>query len=80
MYHRAKGYSHAAEKILVVDGAVVREDYTEHYPPDTRAAEFLLTNRHPGKWKSKRDGDEPGPEGGGPQVRVTGGLPETEPE
>jgi hypothetical protein len=46
LYERAVGYSHPAEKIMTVSlGAgmgskVEREEYTEHYPPDTAAAKL----------------------------------------
>ena len=46
LYHRAIGYSHPAVKVLTValgnnaGSKVVREEYTEHYPPDTAAICF----------------------------------------
>jgi terminase small subunit-like protein len=56
LYHRAKGYSHKAEKIFhSVETGVVRAEYTEHYPPDTRAAMFWLKNRQSEKWRERRE-------------------------
>ncbi|NOV28022.1 helix-turn-helix domain-containing protein [Cupriavidus necator] len=53
LFKRALGYSHPAVKIMTVNGAVVHEDYTEHYPPDTPAASLWLRNRQPEKWRDK---------------------------
>lgn len=55
LYHRAKGYSHAAVKIFadVKTGAQQVIDYTEHYPPDTAAAFIWLKNR--AGWKDKQE-------------------------
>lgn len=55
LYHRALGYSHRAEKIMVVDKRVVRAEYTEHYPPDTPAASLWLRNRQSAKWRDKQE-------------------------
>jgi hypothetical protein len=51
LYHRALGYSHKAVKIMNVDGKVVHEEYTEHYPPDTGAAMAWLKNRQKQYWR-----------------------------
>jgi hypothetical protein len=63
LFQRAIGYSHPAQKIMVVDKEVEIVDYTEHYPPDTNAAEFWLTNRRPKVWKHKQEitGADEGP-------------------
>lgn len=53
LFHRALGYSHEAEKIMVVAGQVERVPYVEHYPPDTAAAIFWLKNRQRGRWRDK---------------------------
>jgi hypothetical protein len=46
LYHRAMGYSHHAEKVTITkDGDIFRAEYIEHYPPDTQALIFWLTNR-----------------------------------
>lgn len=56
LYHRARGYSHNAVKILMTkDGDVFREEYVEHYPPDTVACIFWLKNRNPEAWRDKTD-------------------------
>lgn len=70
LFKRANGYSHPAEKIMVVAGAVVREHYVEHYPPDTPAASLWLRNRQSAKWRDKVDHEHTGP-GGGPIQTVT---------
>lgn len=51
LYHRALGYSHPAEKILVVNGAVKRVKFTEHYPPDATSMIFWLKNRRGAVWR-----------------------------
>jgi transcriptional regulator with XRE-family HTH domain len=55
LFHRAKGYSHKAVKIMVVDKVVVHEEYTEHYPPDPTSMIFWLKNRRPDLWRDKPD-------------------------
>jgi hypothetical protein len=54
LYHRATGYSHEAVKIFSdKDGNTYEHKYIEHYPPDTKAATFILKNRHPDKWSDR---------------------------
>ncbi len=59
LFKRANGYSHPAVKILTVSGgtgmgSTVEEiPFTQHYPPDTEALKFFLTNRSPKEWKNK---------------------------
>lgn len=55
LYHRAKGYSHDAVKIFQHQGEIIKEEYTEHYPPDTGAAMAWLKNRQPQHWRDKQD-------------------------
>jgi hypothetical protein len=55
LYSKATGYSYPAEKILVVDGAVVCVPYTEHVPPSDVACIFWLKNRKPDQWRDKLD-------------------------
>lgn len=56
LYSRALGYSHDAVKILMTkEGDVYREEYVEHYPPDTTAAIFWLKNRKPDEWRDKTE-------------------------
>lgn len=65
MYERATGYTHAEEKIFQYEGKAVRVKTKKHYPPETAAGIFLLTNRNPDEWKRDRniEGslDEPAP-------------------
>lgn len=51
LFERACGYSHPAVKIFCQGAMVTKEDYIEHYPPDTAAAIFWLCNRQRDKWK-----------------------------
>jgi hypothetical protein len=53
-YERAVGYTYDSEKLLVVQGQVIREPIKEHVPPDPRAAEFWLRNRRPDRWKDAK--------------------------
>jgi hypothetical protein len=53
-YERAIGYTYDSEKILVVEGDVIRVAIKEHVPPDPRAGEFWLRNRRPDRWKDAR--------------------------
>ncbi|THF64256.1 helix-turn-helix domain-containing protein [Pseudothauera rhizosphaerae] len=71
LYQRALGYSHPAVKIMSIANQVVREDYTEHYPPDTTAAIFWLKNRRPDLWRDRIDNTHSGPNGGPIQARIT---------
>ena len=57
---------------MVVDKEVVREEYTEHYPPDTAAASLWLSNRQRGRWKLKPEDEN----AVAISVKVTGGLPD----
>ena len=56
LLHRALGYSVESEKILVVDGEVLRVPYIEHYPPDATSMIFWLKNRRPDRWRNSPDG------------------------
>ena len=53
LYERACGYKHKAVKMFVIGGKVVKEEYIEHYPPDSVACFFWLKNRQPGQWREK---------------------------
>ena len=57
LLHRAKGYSHAAVKIVAdaKTGAQVSVPYTEYYPPDTTACIFWLKNRQPERWRDRHE-------------------------
>ena len=52
LVHRAKGYSHASEKIFMTKrGKIVRAVTTEHYPPDPTSMIFWLKNRKRDDWR-----------------------------
>lgn len=55
LYHRATGYKHEAVKFFQAGGLILREEYVEHYPPDTTAAIFWLKNRRPDLWRDAKD-------------------------
>lgn len=57
LFHRARGYSHKAQKIFNNGGDPLVVDYVERYPPDTNAAALWLSNRQRGKWRSSTAGD-----------------------
>lgn len=61
LYNRARGYSHDAVKILMTkEGDVYREEYVEHYPPDTTACIFWLKNRKSAEWRDKQEVEHSG--------------------
>ncbi|RNI26646.1 terminase [Rufibacter latericius] len=60
LYHRARGYSHPEDKFFVIEGSVVVEPTTKHYPPDTTAAIFWLKNRKPKTWRDKQEVEHSG--------------------
>ena len=54
LYNRAVGYDYEAVKIFCnADGHVTEVPYTEHVPPDVKAAMQWLFNRRPGEWKMR---------------------------
>lgn len=55
LFKRATGYSHPAVKIMQAGGEVIKEEYTESYPPDPTAAIFWLKNRRPAEWRDKQE-------------------------
>lgn len=71
LYRRALGYKHKAVKMFNHQGVIVREEYIEHYPPDTTAAIFWLKNRQSGKWRDKTDHEHSGPNGGPIETKAT---------
>ena len=71
LYKRALGYSHKAVKMFNVGGEIVKEEYDEHYPPDTPAASLWLRNRRPDLWRDKIEQQLSGPDGGAVQVAST---------
>ena len=56
LFHRAVGYQHPAVKFFYdsESGEVTLQSYTEHYPPDTGACKFWLSNRKPKRWRDKQ--------------------------
>src|SRR6185312_7516231 len=42
-------------KVFQSNGVPLIVPYREHVPPDTKAAEFWLTNRAPGRWKNRQN-------------------------
>jgi hypothetical protein len=59
LYERALGYSHPAEKIFVTkEGRVVKVPYIQHYPPDTAALTFFLSNRQRELWRRDPGGGQ----------------------
>lgn len=64
IYHRAIGYSHEDVKIVVTkDEGVVAVPIVKHYPPDSAAGIFWLTNRQRGLWASRQTTELSGPDG-----------------
>lgn len=57
LWERANGYSHREDKIFCSSGEIISEETVKHYPPDTTACIFWLKNRHPKKWKDRKDLD-----------------------
>lgn len=62
LFQRATGYSHAAQKFFQFQGAVVVQDYTEHYPPETAAGIWWLKNRRRQDWSGAQRDDGEGDE------------------
>jgi len=67
LYRRARGYSHKAVDIKVVNGQIVETEIVKRYPPDTTAAIFWLKNRQRGIWRDVYRKEITGP-GGRPLV------------
>jgi hypothetical protein len=70
LFERAMGYSHKAVKIFcdVKTGSREVIEYIEHYPPDPTSMIFWLKNRHPERWRDKRE--HTGEGGGAIKVEV----------
>lgn len=64
LFHRAKGYSHAEDKIFLHEGQPVVVSTTKHYPPDSTACIFWLKNRRRETWRDKQDHEHTGKDGG----------------
>ena len=55
LYQRACGYTYPSEKIMVIDGQVVRVEITEIIPPDVAAARAWLEQKDAENWRPKRE-------------------------
>lgn len=55
LWERANGYSHPDVHISNYQGAITVTPITKHYPPDTVACIFWLSNRRKDKWRQKQD-------------------------
>lgn len=55
LFKRATGYTYKAVKLFQHEGCILSEEYEEHIPPDTRAAEIWLRNRKPDQWRDKTE-------------------------
>jgi len=69
LFQRALGYTHPAVKIMQSEGVVIKEEYVEHYPPDTQAARFWLMNRRPKEWRERQTIEHTGADGKPIQVQ-----------
>lgn len=56
LFARARGYEHPEDKIFLGrDGNPVIVPTIKHYPPDTPAAQFWLTNRQRDRWANRTE-------------------------
>lgn len=57
MYQKAIGYKMPVTKVFFdsKNGEVVEHDMVEHFPPDQKAIEFILTNKQRGVWRHRQD-------------------------
>lgn len=57
LYKRATGYKHKAIKMFFDKDSksVIKEEYLEHYPPDSTAMIFWLKNRQRELWRDKHE-------------------------
>jgi transcriptional regulator with XRE-family HTH domain len=58
LFSRVVGYDNPNAVKMFYDresGTVIREVYTEHYPPDVRACEFWLMNRRRKEWTNRQE-------------------------
>lgn len=53
LFHRATGYSHPETDIKMFNGEIIKTEVIKHYPPDTVACIFWLTNRQRKDWRRK---------------------------
>ncbi len=57
LLQRAVGYAVKEEKVFCSEGAIVTHESIKHYPPETHAIKFWLTNRKPADWRDKHEVD-----------------------
>lgn len=69
LFQRAVGYSHPEEKVFLHEGKIVTHAGTKHYPPDSTAGIFWLTNRRREEWRREIQKEE-NREKDAPLVRV----------
>jgi hypothetical protein len=55
LYERAIGYSHRVEKVVNTDAGSHIIEIEEKFPPDVRAIQFFLHNRHRDLWRLNPD-------------------------
>ena len=60
LYEKACGYSAPAVKFFQHGNKIIKQEYIEHYPPDTVACIFWLKNRQPEQWREKVDYEHTG--------------------
>jgi hypothetical protein len=58
LHRRAKGFRVRAQKVVVVDKMPQVVEYMEYFPPETQAARFYLTNKHPKEWQERQGGQQ----------------------
>lgn len=60
LYQRGLGYSHTDTKFFMDrKGQIKSVEYTKHYPPDTQAATYWLSNKKGKLWKNKQTVEDP---------------------
>ena len=59
LFKRANGYSHPDTKFATFEGQITdSKEYTKHYPPDSTACIFWLTNRDSDNWKRNIENEQ----------------------
>ena len=76
LYRRATGYEYIAEKLVTYKGRAKREKYRAHVLPDVSAAQFVLLNHRPEKWRLPA-GVEPAPEDNSGLIAIARALNNT---
>lgn len=55
LYHRGCGAKIKQQRVMIVDGKPQTVEWVESHPPDTRAASLWLRNRHPERWRDRKE-------------------------